>query len=195
MCTFRNNPFIPSFSRRGRLLAAVVVLAVLCALFLNKLPSRAGGVPPYNWNSIWNRPIDANPALDPYSTAKIAKLTAASYGIIHINGIDGPWSVPVYFADGSTPRQQVCDAWHYSPCETVPIPNGMLPSPDSDAKAVIIDFSSYPQHAWSFWQMSRDQNGNWWVNRGAFGYGIDTQDGDGIHNHSGGDWGGRGGGW
>ena len=180
--------------RRYGIFAATLLITVGFALFRSLTYSSAAVPVPYNSNSVWNQPIAANPALDATSAQKIQLLTSTINGAINIDGIDGAWSVPVYTADATTPLQQVCDANGNAPCENVPIPAGLLPSPDGDAKTVIVDSSSNPLHAWSFWQLTHGSTG-WTVGRGAFGYGVNTTLGDGLHNYSGGAWGGRVAGW
>src|SRR5258708_25897731 len=180
--------------RRYGIFAATLFITVGFAL-IRRLPYSSGAVPVlYNSNIVWNQPIGASPALDANSTQKIQLLASTINGAINIDGINGAWSVPVYAADRTPPLQQVCDANGYAPCENVPIPAGLLRSPDGDAKTVIVDNSSNPLHAWSFWQLTHGSTG-WTVGRGAFGYGVNTTLGDGLHNYSGGAWGGRVAGW
>lgn len=153
--------------------------------------------PPFHGNSIWNRPIGASPVVLSNSTQMIANLSNTVGTHINIDGIDGAWSVPVYYAGPGTPIKQVCDAAHYRPCEMVPVPNGLQPSPDADAKTVIVDTTTNPPRAWSFWLFTRGDgsNGDWTAGWGAFGWGDISATGDGIRNYDGGEWGGRVAGW
>src|SRR5438128_662446 len=120
-------------------------------------------MPPFNSNSIWNKQI-VTPKLDPNSSQMIDLLRTTINGAINIDGINGAWSVPVYQATSTTPKVQVCDANKNAPCENVPIPSDLIPSPDSDAKTVIIDNAANPVHAWSFWQLTKAGNG-WTIGR------------------------------
>jgi hypothetical protein len=148
---------------------------------------------PFNANSIWNRRIPANVVVHPNSRNMINLLSTTVNGTINIDGITGAWSVPVYEAPAGTPLQQVCDSNYYRGCEMVPIPSNFIPSPDGDAKSVIIDRSVNPPRAWSFWLMTPGDgsNGQWTVGRGAYGWANISTGGDGIRNYDGGEWGGR----
>src|SRR5689334_7622569 len=108
---------------------------------LARLPASSYTLP-FNANSIWNRPIGANPVLNPKSTQMIQLLSSTVTTVINIDGINGAWSVPVYYAPAGTPLQRVCDRYGYAPCEMVPVPAGMNPSPDGDRKVVIVDLAS-----------------------------------------------------
>src|SRR5579871_4623377 len=178
----------------------LIVLGVLALATLSLITSKATNASsnytvPYNTNSIWNRPIASNPALNPNSAQMISLLSSTVGTSVNIDGINGAWSVPVYYAPAGTPLQQVCDTNDYRPCEMVPVPSGMYPSPDGDAKAVIVDQAT--NHAWSFYDMVKGDgsNGQWTSLDGAFGWGYTTSQGDGIHNYGGGMWGGRVAGW
>jgi hypothetical protein len=153
-------------------------------------------VVPFHPDSIWNQPISATPVVDPNSAQMIKLLIAESHNRINIDGINGAWSVPVYRADAMTPLQPVCDADGQERCEMIRIPPEMIPSPDGDAKSVIIDGSLNPPRAWSFWALRRrGANGGWTVDRGAFGWTDVSSSGDGLLNYQGGEWGGRVTGW
>jgi hypothetical protein len=149
---------------------------------------------PFNTNSVWNRPVPSNVTVAPNSAAMINLLTSTIHGEVNIDGITGSWSVPVYYADSSSPLQTVCDSAGNEGCYQVRVPTNVIPSPDGDAKTVIIDQSFSPTRAWSFWQFRRGPGGaggDWLVSRGAFGWADVTTSGDGIRNHDGGEWGGR----
>ena len=186
--------------RRKRTKGLVALLAIAVATFslitFNATTAQSSTYTvPFNSNSIWNRPIGTNPALNAKS-AQMIQLLASTVGTsVNIDGINGAWSVPVYYAPAGTPLQQVCDTNDYRPCEMVPVPAGMFPSPDGDAKTVIIDLSL--NRAWSFYGIAKGDgsNGDWTSLNGAFGWGYTSSQGDGIHNYGGGMWGGRVTGW
>jgi hypothetical protein len=150
---------------------------------------------PFHKDSIWNRPIETDPKLDPDSDKMIKQLTTVTHNIVNIDGINGLWSVPVYYAKAGTPLQRVCDADGNAPCADVPIPAGVRASPDSDGKAVIIDLAADPPRAWSFWRLAPNSRGLWTVDRGAFGWANISDNGDGLTHYDGGRWGGRVSGW
>jgi len=175
--------------------AALTLLTSTLILSIATTAQATSYTVPFNANSIWNRPIGASPALNPKSAQMIQLLSSTVGTSVNIDGINGAWSVPVYYAPAGTPLQQVCDTNDYRPCEMVPVPSGMFPSPDSDAKTVIVDQST--NHAWSFYGMVKGDgsNGDWSSLNGAFGWGYTSTQGDGIHNYGGGMWGGRVAGW
>jgi hypothetical protein len=173
----------------------VFLLLVFSMSVLGLTPKQAQGVAfsvPFHANSIWNKPIAANTVLAPNSEAMIQLLASTTKGAINIDGINGAWSVPVYEADATSRKQVVCDRARYRPCVTVPMPTTMIPSPDTDAKTVILDRSVTPARAWSFWSLEKGDgsNGDWTAGYGAYGWGNITSSGDGIHNYDGGQWGG-----
>lgn len=158
--------------------------------------SGGGGDPeyqvPFNRNSIWNRPIPSNPTIHPNSRAMINLLAQKSGGAFNIDGIQGPWSVPVYYANASDPVQTVCDSANYRPCVNVHVPRGFSPSPDADSKAVIVELFNFPPRAWAFYGMRRSSGrGDWTALNGAYGWGDISETGDGLTNYDGGMIGGR----
>jgi len=185
--------------QRNSTLKLLLILGIAFASlgFLHTEAEGASFQVPFNANSIWNKPIGTSPAIHPNSAGMIQLLASTTNGVINIDGINGAWSVAVYEADASAPVKTVCDDGRYRPCEKVPIPVGMYPSPDADGKTVIIDRSKTPNRAWSFWSMKKSDgsNGDWTADYGAFGWGDISTGGDGIRNYGGGEWGGRVTGW
>lgn len=188
-----------SMFTRFLLLFIVFTLGVLLLTPRNQTiaPARSLVTVPFHPESIWNKPIPPDPVVHPNSAQMIALLTEATNGAINIDGIDGAWSVPVYYADATTPLQLVCDMWGNTPCEQVPVPADIIPSPDADGKTVIVDTTTNPQRSWSFWALQRGDgtSGDWVVNSGAFGWGDISANGDGLKHFQGGEWGGRVTGW
>ena len=181
-----------------RAVAIVLACSALVFLFpvLKSFASPSYSVP-FNPNSIWNSRITPDAAVDPNSAAMIQLLAQKTGSIFNIDGVNDAWSVPIYYANPGTPLREVCDAHKEKPCDMVPIPDDILPSPDSDAKAVIIDLSSEPARAWSFWALTpvnRDKTA-WTVGWGAFGWANTSHEGDGLRNYEGGQRGGRVTGW
>src|SRR5437763_543558 len=104
-------------------LAIVLTLCIVSIVIVKPTFSQAATFSvPYHANSIWNKPIGANPVLNPQSAQMIQALTGTVGGAVNIDGITGAWSVPVYYADATTPRQQVCDADGVRGCVTIPVP-------------------------------------------------------------------------
>src|SRR5215213_1990663 len=169
-------------NRQNLLKLALVLTLTIVSLTIARpsFSQSAGYSVPYHYNSVWNKPLGPNPQLHPYS-AQMVQLLAGTAKVVNIDGINGAWSVPVYYADANTPYQKVCDADGYRGCVNIRVPSGLRPSPDSDAKTVIVDLSTNPTYAWSMWQMTKTSTG-WTIGRGAFGKGNISGSGDGIHN-------------
>ena len=89
----------------------------------------SGGAPlgwrPFSADSPWNTPIPASPALDPTSAARVADLASISPWEPNLDFSVEDWSVPVQWADASTPTLQVLahvggDGWTGSPSTSSP---------------------------------------------------------------------------
>src|SRR5437016_14552483 len=99
-------PNTRKFMQRQTLLrAAILVTLGLMSLVLVKpsLSQSPTFTAPFNANSIWNKHISASPALNPNSAQMIQLLASAANGAVNIDGINGAWSVPVYYADSTAP--------------------------------------------------------------------------------------------
>ncbi|MHA2425346.1 MAG: hypothetical protein ACXAEF_11190, partial [Candidatus Thorarchaeota archaeon] len=98
------------------------------------------------------------------------------------------WSVPVFFANSSTPRHDVdiTDQWAiWDIMEDVPIPNNAVPDPEEDGHMCIIDNDTRLEY--DFWQAQKTPSG-WtasWAN-------IISLDSEGIYTDN---WGARGSGF
>lgn len=151
---------------------------------------------PFHFNSIWNAPIPANAAVASNSAAMI-QLVRNQYGGTNlpwtIAGVEQSWGVPVYYADSNTPRVRVCGNDGNYCTNNVPIASNFYPSPDSDAKIIIIETNANPQRAWSFWGFhAGNVNGSQYISDyGAYGWSDITDNGDGLTLNAGGQWGGR----
>src|SRR5437016_5108027 len=109
-------------------LALLLLSILLCSLIPS--PTFADAEPfklPFHQQSIWNSPIPDRIKLHPASDRMIKLLVQISHSTINIDGINGLWSVPVYYADSNTRPELVCDANGDAPCEPVPMPPGMVP--------------------------------------------------------------------
>lgn len=158
--------------------------------------ARAGhstAAPYFHPNSIWNRPIGASPTVDPNSATYINYLLANGGDSTTIDGISNRWSCPIWTAPNGTATQVVRgDNGFESITGNVPIPSPFYWSPDSDAKAGILDAGS--DYFWSFWGMYQSA-GQYVCGYGAFGAFYRTSSfGDGLTGHGrsdGNGWGGR----
>lgn len=149
---------------------------------------------PFHANSIWNRPIGASPTVDSNSATMISYLLANGGTDTTIDGISTRWSCPIYNATAGTATQTVRgDNGFESITGNPPIPSPFYFSPDSDAKAGIIDEAT--NRFWSFWGMYQS-SGQYVCGYGAFGAFDMTTSGDGLTPVPGtrsdnGGWGGR----
>lgn len=128
---------------------------------------------PFADKSPWNTPIGANPKLDANSGALIADLeTSSAYGEHLDVNIEG-YSIPLFWADASTPRVKVTcrvgghgfsgnDGMEAS--AQVPLPAGATPDPESDHHLLIIDRSTNTEYG--MWDFS-GTNGNYTCGLGA----------------------------
>jgi hypothetical protein len=98
----------------------------------------------YSATSPFNTPIAPDAAVDPSSSTYVSLLasTAQSNGaVIAVKR----YSVPVYYADSSTPRYKVALTASWQPANYllgVPIPNGAVPAAGSDGHMAIVDRST-----------------------------------------------------
>ncbi|MCR4405518.1 MAG: hypothetical protein NUW24_01130 [Anaerolineae bacterium] len=129
---------------------------------------------PFSDNSPWNLPIPANPAIDPNSGAMIAHLQQSSSPVFWINIYT--YTVPVWMADSSTPEYKVtCTQGYCGPdFDHVPIPDGAVPDPGSDAHMLILDLGRHT--SWDMWLAHQAQDGSWTA---GFGTTFDLN-GDGV---------------
>ncbi len=113
---------------------------------------------PFNASSPWNTPIAANPALHPNSTQLINTFATSSPWGEHLDINMNSWSVPMYWADGNTPRPPVYASvggygWMGWPATAnMPIPNGATPDPQGDAHMLVVDSARTTE--WGCWGMS-----------------------------------------
>jgi hypothetical protein len=128
---------------------------------------------PFNAASPWNTPIPVNAALEPNSAALINDFKNSSPYGIHLDvNIDG-YSVPLYWADATTPKVLVtCRTGGHGFVGTnganatamVPIPAGAAPDPQSDHHLLIVDRSTYAEYG--MWDAAF-ANGAWTCGLGA----------------------------
>ncbi|MDR1283407.1 MAG: hypothetical protein LBK99_21695 [Opitutaceae bacterium] len=171
---------------------------------------RRGGrsFPFFSPDSYWNTPVPAGAATDPESSCWIGQLADAvrrTTGGLHINLHS--WTIPVYYADSSTPRvwlhpnllhcrfsqghvktlehrlrardpQLQFPGLH--PCirDGIPIPECAMPDAESDAHMTIIDVDE--RIAYDLWNCHRKTDGAWHTNA-AIAYPVD---GDGMFSPS-----------
>lgn len=122
-------------------------------------PPLTGVAPWYSSTSPFNQRIDANAAVDPNSAAMVNGLVGGANGNFVIGAKE--WTVPVYYADASTPRYNVALTVSWAPKRSlngVPIPANAVPDPQGDHHMTIIDRTNDCEY--DFWQASH--NGSSW---------------------------------
>lgn len=91
-------------------------------------------------NSPWVQRLASDAPIDPNSDEYVRGLNAETFKMAMEE-----WSIPVYYADSSTPRYDVPLTVDWAPVGTlrdVPIPEGARPDPMDDAHLTIVDRSS-----------------------------------------------------
>jgi len=173
--------------RWTRPLLAVAVLCLLAALPVRgALPrddgdgetGQAGPFPadarPFTEDSAWNQPIPDEIVVDRDSQVMVDHLAGDGYANANLDA----FGVPVYHADGDTPRRRVTCTRQWDACgldqEPVPIPDGARPSPGSDGAMVVIDTAT--GRSYDFWQARPGPDGSWVASWG----GIVDVSGDGY---------------
>jgi hypothetical protein len=129
---------------------------------------------PFSDASPWNTPIPASPAIDPNSPAMIADWAISSVYGPHLDVNISGFSVPLFWADASTPKTLVsCDGAGYgfavdknkqNGTAMIPIPAGAQPDPESDHHLLVIDRSTNLE--WGLWNAS-NTGGTWRCGMGA----------------------------
>jgi hypothetical protein len=123
--------------------------------------AQGGGTPPwraFSAASPWNTPIPPNPALEPNSAALVADfMTSSPYGV-HLDINIASYSIPVYWADASTPTFPVLatlggEGWNGYPATlAMPIPAGAAPDPQTDHHMAVVDRTRAIE--WGCWDMA-----------------------------------------
>ena len=125
-------------------------------------------------NSPFYRKISPNPEIDAQSEAMMQSLVdqANEAFVVAVK----KWTVPVYYADASTPRREVKLSASWAPKKAmldVPVPDYAEADPSDDGSMVVIDQAG--GCIYDFWRM-RYRNGRW---KAAWGNALPL-DSDGI---------------
>jgi hypothetical protein len=135
--------------------------------------SSSGVWRPFSDDSPWNTLIGDSPELDPNSTTLVTDFASSSPYGSHLDVNIAGNSIPLYYADTSTPTfDVVCDLGGLgftgnngsNAHATVPIPMGAMPDPKSDHHLLIVDMKK--QIEWGMWNM-QNQSGSWHCGLGA----------------------------
>lgn len=155
-----------------RRLLLVLLLPALssCAFFsLPAAPMAPADVPPvaYPADSFWYDPVPADAAVDPRSAEYIARMAeefgrpAGSSTRFELVLVVEGGSVPVYYAEASTPRVSVpitTSGFGARGVSGVPVPTWLLPDSATDGHTVIVDPAEGIEY--DFWQL-RKERGRW----------------------------------
>lgn len=89
--------------------------------------------------SPWGQLLAAGAAVDPNSSGYVSAMSGEKFLMSFKQ-----WTVPVYYADASTPRQDVSltENWGASVLRNVPVPSNAKPDPSDDAHLSIVDRST-----------------------------------------------------
>ncbi len=99
---------------------------------------------PFSDTSPWNTPIPPDPALEADSDRLVAAFIASSPYGPHLDVNVTGWSIPLYWADASTPVHRMRskiggEGWRGQPATLpMPIPDGATPDPQADRHLLVI---------------------------------------------------------
>ncbi len=116
---------------------------------------------PFSDDSPWNTPIPEDAAIHGESRGLISHLINSS----EFEGLGvsiTPWSVPVYWVDGSIPRVAVRTPLSNEGENLTlywPVPADAKPAPEADAHMTLID--SEAGYAYDFWASAKREDGSW----------------------------------
>jgi hypothetical protein len=132
------------------------------------------GIRPFSSDSPWNSLIGPNPALESDSAARITDLRMSSSFGEHLDVNIARYSIPLFYADASTPKQLVqCDIGGLgfsggsdgmNRSAMIPWPTGAQPDPESDHHILIVDRSTKTE--WGMWNVQQ-KSGKWTCGLGA----------------------------
>jgi Bacterial Ig domain len=115
----------------------------------------------YSSTSVWNAPIPSSPAIAPNSAAMVETVLRAAQAQGFVVAAKH-WSVPVYYADASTPRVDFSLTASWAPARRmtpVPVPQNAAPDPSSDGHMMIVDRSTGCEY--DFWKAAKKAGGGW----------------------------------
>ena len=142
---------------------------------------------PFADSSPFNSRIPDNAEIEPNSDEIVNNMMGSMSGGDLYVGID-LWSVPVFFANSSTPQYDVdiTDEWAiWDVMEGVPIPDNAVPDPEEDGHMCIVDNDTLIEY--DFWQAQKTPSG-WTASWGN----MISLDSEGIYTDN---WGARGSGF
>ncbi|MCF6366155.1 MAG: hypothetical protein L3J35_08135 [Bacteroidales bacterium] len=114
----------------------------------------------FSSNSVFYNPIGDNPQIDPNSSVMVGSLIEQQESQGFLIAVK-EWTVPVYFTDALTEKQDVSMSASWAPMKTlknVPIPEYAEPDPSGDGHMVIIDETG--GCIYDFWEMQL-KSGGW----------------------------------
>jgi hypothetical protein len=152
----------------GLILAMSAVAVVLTSCGGSSTPPAADGRwRPFSNTSPWNTTIAANPDLEPGSAGLINDFMNSSPWGVHLDVNIQGYSIPLYWADSSTPTREVLAdvgglGWTgvngMNATGPMPIPDGATPDPQSDHHLLVVDQQRGME--WGCWDMV-NASGRW----------------------------------
>jgi len=130
-------------------------------------PGPDGAWRPFSDDSPWNTRIPPDPELEPDSAALVEDFMNSSPWGVHLDVNIAGYSIPLYWADASTPAYTVLadyggDGWvgdnGANATGTMPIPDGATPDAESDHHIVVVDRTLGTE--WGCWAMV-NEGGSW----------------------------------
>jgi hypothetical protein len=107
-------------------------------------PAPSGVWRPFSADSPWNTPIPPDPALEDDSARLVANFIESSPYGAHLDVNIASWSIPLFWADASTPVRSMKakiggEGWTGQPSAlAMPIPEGAEPDPEADHHLLVI---------------------------------------------------------
>ena len=130
-------------------------------------PGPDGAWRPFSDVSPWNTRIPPDPELEPESAALVEDFMTSSPWGVHLDVNIPGYSIPLYWADSSTPTYTVLadyggDGWvgdnGANATGTMPIPGGATPDTESDHHFLVVDRALGTE--WGCWNMV-NEGGSW----------------------------------
>ncbi len=166
----------PPPDRRGGITRRAIGAVVACLIMPFVSPpliaplvadTAAAATPrPFAASKSFNRPIKANPRVDPHSAAMVAR--ASRRGMLHGNLYQ--YAIPIYTATATTPRYHVvCDhegAWGRCPLSKTPMPIPRRAKPNLGEDGVLTVIDPTTNTVGEYWQAYKVK-GQWRASWGA----------------------------
>jgi hypothetical protein len=138
----------------------------------------------YSSDSPFNQLLPSGAEVDPGSSTMVQTLVSAASQQGFLVAAKS-WTVPVYYADATTPKKTFSLTASWAPMRTmsgVPVPANAAPDPAGDGHMMIVDSSTGCEY--DFWKTTKNADGSWtaqWGNAlsslgtGVYPYGLSAR--------------------